>query len=72
MIMKKHGQQIPAECKWRSSQMGIGSDIVAIIVVIGIWLSIVGIYLGVIFGFIWAVYNYIILPSLPYVAGLFG
>jgi hypothetical protein len=51
--------------------MGIDDDDGAIIVVIAFFMCVTGISLGIVFVFIWAVYNYIILPSLPYVAGLF-
>jgi|WetSurMetagenome_2_1015567.scaffolds.fasta_scaffold369170_1 hypothetical protein len=51
--------------------MSMGNDIIAGIVAFVFMISIYAIYLGILLAFLWAVWNWVIVPTLPYVAGLF-
>ncbi len=51
--------------------MGIGNDIVAGTVAFIFVIGIYAIYLGILLAFLWAVWNCVIVPTLPYMAGLF-
>lgn len=46
------------------------SDIVAgplaVLLTVGFYVA----YLAIVFAFLWAVWNYIVLPSIPYIAGV--
>jgi hypothetical protein len=46
----------------------LAGGFVAVLLVIGIY----AVYLGAILAFLWVVWNWIVLPTLPYIAGVFA
>jgi hypothetical protein len=48
--------------------MSVSTEMLAFVLVVVAY----GAMLGVLFAFLWAVWNWIVLPSLPYVVGLFA
>lgn len=48
------------------------NDIIGAIAALIFVLGVYAIYFAVILAFLWAVWNWIVLPTLPYVAGLFA
>ena len=48
------------------------SDVLGGLVYIVLGVGIYVAYLGILLAFLWAVWNWIVLPTLPYVVGLFA
>ena len=47
------------------------TEALAGILAIGFVLVVYLVYFGILLAFLWAIWNWIVLPTLPYVAGLF-
>ena len=47
------------------------TEVLAGILAIGFVLVVYLVYFGILLAFLWAIWNWIVLPTLPYVAGLF-
>ena len=48
------------------------TEVLAGILAIGFVLVVYLVYFGILLAFLWAIWNWIVLPTLPYVAGLFA
>ena len=47
------------------------SEVIAgILAIMFVWVAYL-VYFGILFAFLWAVWNWIVLPTMPYIAGLF-
>ena len=50
--------------------MSLSNDILGGIVAFLLFVGVYAVYLGILLAFLWAVWNWIVLPTLPYVMGL--
>ena len=48
------------------------TDVLAGMLALLMCVAIYLVYFGILLAFIWAIWNWIVLPTLPYVAGLFA
>ena len=52
--------------------MSLSNDILESIVVFILFVGAYVVYLGVLLAFLWVVWNWIVLPSMPYIVGVFA
>lgn len=52
--------------------MSLSNDILGGVLAVGVVIGIYAIYAAILLAFLWAVWNWIILPTLPYVAAVFA